>query len=185
MSGGVREASLFEQALQQLALIARYLSLSCKQYYYLGDPELTIKKSTFFCDERTAKENYCLKVSASIDTELVSLYTVEGNGCGQLVQCDGGSPVYDGTFSGAPYGPIVGYECTYVLQPGRTYFISYVRYGVNPLLRFKKFRVIDPEHAEVLDDWKCEGPQCLAPDQYGLLKAAEVVKRMCGGGDGK
>jgi len=179
---GVREASLFEQALQQLALIARYLSLSCKQHFYLGDPELTIKKSTVLCDKDAAKENYCLHVSASMDTELVSLYTVDGNGCGQFVQCDRSNLLHDATFTGAPYGPIIGYECTYVLQPGRTYFISYVRYGVNPLLRFKKFRVIDPEHVEVLDDWKCEGPQCLAPDQYGLLKAAEAIKRMCEGG---
>jgi len=163
----------------QLILASPYFDFFRGQYKYLGDPELTIKKTTLFCDERTAKENYCLHVKASIYTELLSLYTVEGNGCGQLVQCEGGGPIHDATFSGPPYGPIVGYECTYVLQPGKTYFISYVRYGVNPLLRFKKFRVIDPEHVEVLDDWKCEGPQCLAPDQYGLLKAAEVVKRMC------
>jgi hypothetical protein len=172
----VSEASLLEQALQQLALIARYLSLSCKQHSYLGDPELIIKKSSFLCDKSVAKENFCLHVSTNIDIELVSLYTVDGNGCGQLVQCDRSSPIYPG---GSPYGPIVGYDCTYFLQPGRTYFISYVRYGANPLLRFKKFRVIDPEHVEVLDEWKCEGPQCLAPDQYGLLKAAEAVKRMC------
>jgi hypothetical protein len=162
----------------QLILASQYFDFFRGQYRYFGDPELTIKRNSFFCDERTARENFCLLVSANRYTELVSLYTVEGSGCGQLVQCDRSSPIYPG---GDPY-VIVGYDCTYVLQPGRTYFISYVRYGVNPLLRFKKFRVIDPEHVEVLDDWRCEGPQCLAPDQYGLLRAAEAVKRMCEGG---
>jgi len=103
----VSEAILLEQALQQLASIAQYLSLSCKQHRYLGDPELTIKKSTLLCDESVAKENYCLHVSTNIDIELVSLYTVESNGCGQLVQCDRSSPIYPG---GSPYGPIVGYD---------------------------------------------------------------------------
>ena len=166
----------------QLILASQYFDFFRGQYRYLGDPELTIKKNSYFCDERTARESFCLLVSANRYTELVSLYSVEGNGCGQLILCHKSSPIYDGTFSGAPHAPVIGDDCTYVLQPGRTYFISYVRYGINPFLRFKKFKVIDPEHVEVLDDWKCEGPQCLAPDQYGLLKAAEAAKRMCEGG---
>ena len=169
----------------QLILASQYFDFFRGQYKYFEDPELTIKKDTHLCDKSTAKESYCLHASANMYTELVNLYTVEGNGCGQLMQCHNSSPLYDATFSSPPHAPVVGYDCVYALQPGRTYFISYVRYGIDPLLRFKKFRVIDPEHVEVLDDWKCEGPQCLAPDQYGLLKAAEAVKRMCEGGERK
>lgn len=171
-----------ERIYQYLGLTEHYymqrLGSLEEQYRYFGDPELAIKKNSHFCDKRVAKENYCLVVDTNINVELVSLYSVEGNGCGQLIQCDKSIPMY------SAYGTqaIVGYQCSYVLQPGRTYLMSYVRYGVNPLLRFKKFRVIDPEHVEVLDDWRCEGLQCLAPDQYGLLKAAEAVKRMCEGG---
>jgi hypothetical protein len=178
----VSESYLSEQIYQYLGSIERYylqrLGSLEEQYRYFGDPELTIKKNSHLCDKHVAKENYCLVVNTNINVELVSLYSVEDNGCGQLIQCDKSVPIY------SAYGTqmIVGYECSYVLQPGRTYFMSYVRYGIGPLLRFKKFRVIDPEHVEILDEWKCYGPQCLAPDQYGLLKAAEVVKRMCEGG---
>jgi hypothetical protein len=90
------------------------------------------------------------------------------------------------------YEEVVGAKITYVLPPGE-YVIVYARYStpspygygptvVDVAMRgiyptdavIKRFRVVDPNHAEVLDSWSCSG--------YGCRDIEVVFRKMCAGG---
>ena len=151
---------------------------------YFIDPELRIKKTTgMYCqDGVTEKEYFCLEVHVNRFTEQLDVYSVEGGGCSHPWGCYGSS-IY--MTIPAEDSPVVGTACMYVLPPGKTYVIAYERSGANPTIKVKKFRVIDPDHAEVLEEWSCEGYQCIAPDFSGFIDVKDVVKRMCEGGEKK
>jgi len=136
---------------------------------YFVDPELRIEKRTgMYCqDGVTEKEYFCLGVQVNDMTERLDIYSVDDEGRCDLWGCYG-TPIY------AFLEAAIGSSCMYVLPPGKTYVIAYERRGTNPLIKVKKFKVIDPEHAEVLEEWSCDGPQC-------LMDAPGVVKRMCEG----
>jgi hypothetical protein len=153
---------------------------------YRVDPSLKVEKARGRCEPSTEENNFCLFFEVGMSVfEQLDVYSVEDRGCSQLY--GGGTlidlpfPIYL-MFPGIPY-PLsvevfahVGYSRLYLLQPGKTYIISYVRRGSMPLARVKKFKVTDPDHAEVLDEWSCDGPQC-------LMDAPGAVKRMCEGGE--
>jgi len=145
---------------------------------YFVDPELRIEKRTgMYCQDSVTRKNYfCLEVQVNRFTEQLDVYSVEDKGCSHPWGCYG-TPIY--VFFG---GVAIGASCMYVLPPGKTYVIAYERRGGNPLIKVKKFRVIDPDHAEVLEEWSCEGYQCIAPDFSGFIDVKDVVKRMCEGG---
>jgi hypothetical protein len=151
---------------------------------YFVDPELRIRKTAgMYCQDRVTRNKYfCLEVHVNRVTERLGVFSVEDKGCSSLWGCYG-TPIYMGP--PAEGSPVVGTTCMYVLPPGKTYVIAYERRGANPLIKVKKFRVTDPDHAEVLEEWSCEGYQCLAPDFSGFIDVNDVVKRMCEGGEGK
>jgi hypothetical protein len=155
--------------------ISRQLEQMVNEYFV--DPELRIEKRTgMYCqDSVTRKKYFCLEVHVNRMTEQLDVYSVEGGGCSRPWGCYG-TPIY------AFLGAAIGASCMYVLPPGKTYVIAYERRGTNPLIKVKKFRVIDPDHAEVLEEWGCEGYQCIAPDFSGFIDVKDVVKRMCEGG---
>jgi hypothetical protein len=148
---------------------------------YFVDPELRIEKRTgMYCqDGVTEKEYFCLEVHVNRVTERLGVFSVEDKGCSHLWGCYG-TPIY--AIVPVEDAPVVGTSCMYVLPPGKTYVIAYERRGANPLIKVKKFRVTDPDHAEVLEEWSCEGYQCIAPDFSGFIDVDDVVKRMCEGG---
>jgi len=149
---------------------------------YRVDPSLKVEKARGRCDPSTEKNNFCLFTEVGIGMfEQLDVYSAEDWGCSQLSSVD--TPIsFPFTvylmLPGIPYPfatnatVYVGYSRLYVLQPGKTYVISYVRRGKKPLARVKKFRVTDPDHAEVLEEWSCEGAMC-------LMDAPSAVKRMC------
>ena len=148
---------------------------------YRVDPSLKVEKARR-CNSSTEENNFCLSTEVGIGVfEQLDVYSVEDWGCNQLYGSDSvisfPLPVYL-MLPGIPYPLVtnfmvyVGYSRLYILKPGETYIISYVRRGEKPLARVKKFRVTDPDHAEVLEEWSCDGPQC-------LMDAPSAVKRMC------
>ena len=148
---------------------------------YRVDPSLKVEKARR-CNSSTEENNFCLFTEVGIGVfEQLDVYSVEDWGCNQLYGSDSvisfPLPVYL-MLPGIPYplatgvAAYVGYSRLYVLQPGNTYVISYVRRGEKPLARVKKFRVTDPDHAEVLEEWSCDGPQC-------LMDAPSALKRIC------
>lgn len=158
-------------------IIGWYIEQQLASEYFV-DPELRIKKTTgMYCqDGVTEKENFCLEVQVNNRTERLSVYSVENGGCSHQWGCYG-TPIY------AYLETVIGTSCMYVLPPGKTYIIAYERRGANPLIKVKKFKVVDPDHAEVLDEWSCEGYYCIAPDFSGFIDVNDVVKRMCKGGE--
>jgi len=148
---------------------------------YRVDPSLKVEKARR-CNSSTEENNFCLFTEVGIGVfEQLDVYSVEDWGCNQLYGSDSvisfPLPVYL-MLPGIPYPLVtnfmvyVGYSRHYILKPGKTYVISYVRRGEKPLARVKKFKVTDPDHAEVLEEWSCDGPQC-------LMDAPSAVKRMC------
>ena len=153
-------SDLFECISQQLEQL---------ENAYFVDPELRIEKTYgMYCQGGTEKEYFCMEFQVNSMTEQLDVYSVENSGCSNPWGCYG-TPIY------AFLGAAIGDTCMYVLPPGKTYIIAYERRGTNPLIKVKKFKVTDPDHAEVLDEWSCDGPQC-------LMDAPGAVKRMCEGG---
>jgi len=149
---------------------------------YRVDPSLKIEKTRGLCTPSTEKNNFCLFTEVGIGVfEQLDLYSVEDWGCSQPSGVNTvktlSLPIYL-MLPGIPYplatgvAAYVGYSRLYVLKPGETYIISYVRRGEKPLARVKKFRVTDPDHVEVLEEWSCDGPQC-------LMDAPSALKKMC------
>jgi len=149
---------------------------------YRVDPSLKIEKARGLCEPSDEKDNFCLFTEVGIGVfEQLDVYVVEDWGCNQLSGVNTvktlSLPIYL-MFPGIPYplatGVVayVGYSRLYILQPGKTYVISYVRRGEKPLARVKKFKVTDPDHVEVLTEWSCDGPQC-------LMDAPSALKRIC------
>jgi len=89
---------------------------------------------------------------------------------------------------------VVGAKITYVLgRGGGEYVVVYARYGTPSPYGYgptvvdvarrgiyptdaviKRFRVVDPNHAEVLDSWSCSG--------YGCRDIEDAFRKMCAGG---
>ena len=149
---------------------------------YRVDPSLKIEKARGRCEPSDEKNNFCLFTEVGIGVfEQLDMYSVEDGGCSQLSGVNTvktlSLPIYL-MFPGIPYPLVtnftayVGYSRLYILKPGETYIISYVRRGEKPLARVKKFRVTDPDHVEVLEEWSCDGPQC-------LMDAPSALKRIC------
>jgi len=88
---------------------------------------------------------------------------------------------------------VVGAKITYVLGSQGEYVVVYARYGTPSPYGYgptvvdvarrgiyptdaviKRFRVIDPNHAEVLDSWSCSG--------YGCRDIEDAFRKMCAGG---
>jgi hypothetical protein len=149
---------------------------------YRVDPSLKIEKARGLCKPSTEKNNFCLFTEVGIDMfEQLDVYIVEDWKCKQLSGVSTmktlSFPVYL-MLPGIPYPLVtnfaahVGYSRLYVLNPGKTYVISYVRRGDSPLAKVKKFEVIDPDHVEVLREWSCDKPEC-------LKDVPDVVKEMC------
>jgi hypothetical protein len=149
---------------------------------YRVDPSLKIEKARGICDPNTEKNNFCLFTEVGIDMfEQLDVYIVEDWKCKQLSGVNTmktlSLPIYL-MFPGIPY-PLamnftahVGYSRLYILKPGKTYVISYVRRGDNPLAKIKKFEVTDPDHVEVPREWSCDKPEC-------LKDVPDVVESMC------
>jgi len=183
----VREKDKIDKIDWRLKFIELYIEQQLEQQIantYFVDPELRIVKRTgMYCqDGVTEKRYFCLGVNVNSFTEQLDVYSVEDKGCSHPWGCYGSS-IY--MTIPAEDSPVVGTACTYVLPPGKTYVIAYERRSGNPLIKVKKFRVIDPDHAEVLEEWSCEGYQCIAPDFSGFIDVKDVVKRMCEGGEKK
>jgi len=149
---------------------------------YRVDPSLKIEKTRGRCEPSTEENNFCLFTEVGIGMfEQLDVYSVEDWGCNQLSSVNTvktlSLPIYL-MFPGIPYPLVtnfmayVGYSRLYILKPGETYIISYVRRGEKPLARVKKFKVTDPDHVEVLEEWSCDGPQC-------LMDAPSALKRIC------
>ena len=158
-------------------IIGWYIEQQLASEYFV-DPELRIKKTTgMYCqDGVTEKENFCLEVQVNNMSERLDVYSVENGGCSQPWGCYG-TPIY------VHFETVIGNSCMYVLPPGKTYIIAYERRGANPLIKVKKFKVVDPDHTEVLEEWSCEGYYCIAPDFSGFIDVDDIVKRMCKGGE--
>jgi len=91
------------------------------------------------------------------------------------------------------YEEVVGAKITYVLGSQGEYVVVYARYatpspyGYGPTVVdvasrgiyptdavIKRFKVVDPNHAEVLDSWTCSG--------YGCRDIEDAFRKMCAGG---
>jgi len=146
---------------------------------YVGDPWrrlAIVKRRGYRCEGDVARRNFCLTVDTNPYNEWLNVFSV-GRGCSN-VGC---------------YAPCCGYyytgimECTYVLPPSDTYILAYAGSYPRPLAIIKKFRVTDPEHAEVLGEWECYGYDCIrkAVPQSGLdnVPVPEAVEKVCNESD--
>jgi len=137
---------------------------------YFGDLNLDIKKGFgTYCQGEVEKRNFCLTFFINNCLELVDVYTAG--------KCNEFWSAYGEPITG--YGTVVGAKLTYVLGSTGEYVVVYARYdtpspyghgptvidearrGVYPMNAvIKRFKVIDPDHAEVLDTWTCSGYEC-------------------------
>jgi hypothetical protein len=151
---------------------------------YFGDPNLEIKKGFgTYCQGETYERNFCLTLYVNNCLELVDLHKVG--------MCNNPWGAYGEPITG--YGTVVGAKLTYVLPPSE-YVVVYARYdtpspygygptvvdvarrGIYPAAAvIKRFKVVDPNHAEVLDSWSCNG--------YGCRDIEDAFRKMCAGGD--
>lgn len=149
---------------------------------YRVDPSLKIEKARGLCAPSDEKNNFCLFTEVGMDMfEQLDVYVVEDWKCNKLSGVSTvktlSLPIYL-MFPGIPYPLVtnfmayVGYSRLYILKPGKTYVISYVRRGDNPLAKVKKFEVTDPDHVEVPREWSCGKPEC-------LKDVPDVVEDMC------
>jgi hypothetical protein len=150
---------------------------------YFGDLNLEIKKGFgTYCQGETYEKYFCLALYENNCLELVELHTIR--------DCINPWAAYGEPITG--YGTVVGAKLTYVLPPGE-YVIAYARYAtpspygygptvVDVAMRgiyptdavIKRFRVVDPNHAEVLDSWSCSG--------HGCRDIEVAFRKTCAGG---
>jgi len=146
-----------------------YGTMICYPVYF-GDLKLDIKKGFgTYCHGEVEKRNFCLTLYYNNCLELVDVFIVG--------MCDTPMAGYGEPITG--YGTVVGAKLTYVLGSTGEYVVVYARYdtpspyghgptiidearrGIYPMSAvIKRFKVIDPNHAEVLDSWTCSGYEC-------------------------
>jgi hypothetical protein len=151
---------------------------------YFGDLNLDIKKEFgTYCQGEVEKRNFCLTLYYNNCLELVNVFIVG--------MCDTPTAGYGEPITGY-YGTVVGAKLTYVLGSTGEYVVIYARYstpspygygptvidearrGIYPTNAIiKRFRVIDPNHAEVLDSWTCSGYEC--------RDIEDVFRKICAG----
>ena len=149
---------------------------------YFGDLNLKIEKEKEFGKYCKGESYFCLTLFENNCLELVELHTTR--------DCINPWAAYGEPFTS--HEGVVGTKLTYVLLPGE-YVIAYARYStpspygygptvVDVAMRgiyptdavIKRFRVVDPNHAEVLDSWSCSG--------HGCRDIEAVFRKMCAGG---
>jgi len=137
---------------------------------YFGDLNLDIKKGFgTYCQGEVEKRNFCLTLYYNNCLEHVDVFIVG--------MCDTPMAGYGEPITG--YGTVVGAKITYVLGSTGEYVAIYARYstpspygygptvidearrGIYPTNAvIKRFKVLDPNHAEVPDSWTCSGYEC-------------------------
>jgi hypothetical protein len=146
---------------------------------YFGDLNLKIEKEKEFAKYCQGESYFCLTLFENDCLELVELHTTR--------DCINPWAAYGETFTSQE--GVVGAKLTYVLPPGE-YVLVYARYstpspyGYGPTVVdvarrsiyptdavIKRFRVVDPNHAEVIDSWTCSS--------YGCRDIEDAFRKMC------